>query len=200
MIKAIIVDWGGVLIAEPSAKINEYCADHLGVAIGDFLPARQAHIAEFQKGRISEEVFWGRVCAALGVTSPRVASLWNEAFRQAYEDRPDIIEFLQNLRRRGYKVGLLSTTELPAVKHFESQGYDMFDALIFSCREGVIKPERGIYAVALDRLGVQAKEAVFIDDRQENIQGAEEMGMHGVLFTGYDQLRHDLTNYGIEAI
>ncbi len=60
----------------------------------------------------------------------------------------------------------------------------LFDAVVISYEVQLAKPEPEIYRVALDRLGVPAFDALFVDDRAENIDAARELGLQTLLFTG----------------
>lgn len=66
-----------------------------------------------------------------------------------------------------------------------------------SCYVGLRKPGPPIYKRALDILGVPAERILFIDDRSENVAGAESVGMKGIRFTGADALRGELTSLGV---
>jgi len=136
MIKAIIFDWGGVIIEEPSAMINSYCAKMLGVTVEAFLEIRHEHMPNFQRGHISEELFWQRICNSLGVGLPPVSSLWGDVFKNAYRHQEETIALAKNLKQQGYRLGFLSTTEMPAVEHFYNQRYDFFDAAVFLALKG----------------------------------------------------------------
>jgi len=59
---------------------------------------------------------------------------------------------------------------------------ELFDTLIISAEAGVMKPEAGIYHLALEQARVKAEEAVFVDDVQANIDACEKIGMKGILF------------------
>jgi len=73
----------------------------------------------------------------------------------------------------------------------------MFDVTVFSCAEGTVKPEQKIYEILLNRLEVDASEAVFIDDTQEFINGAQNIGMKTILFENANQVISELTSLGI---
>ena len=79
------------------------------------------------------------------------------------------------MQARDYRIGLLSNTEAPSIRCLDSGRYD-FDALVYSCVEGVSKPEPEIYLLALDRLGTAPGEAVFVDDQKDNIEASAELG------------------------
>ena len=66
------------------------------------------------------------------------------------------------------------------------------DWTFVSCRTGLRKPEPQAYLSAAKSLGVAPAQCVFIDDRQENVRPAEELGMRGILCTTAVNLRRDL--------
>jgi HAD superfamily hydrolase (TIGR01509 family) len=68
----------------------------------------------------------------------------------------------------------------------------MFDVTVFSCAEGTRKPEEGIYDILLKRLDVQSEEVLFIDDNEEYVRGAQQVGINAVLFMDYPQLEQKL--------
>lgn len=67
-----------------------------------------------------------------------------------------------------------------------------FDVAFSSCYVGLRKPEPKMYRRALDILGRPPERVLFIDDRQENVAGAEAAGMKAIRFDGADTLRRDL--------
>ena len=64
----------------------------------------------------------------------------------------------------------------------EKRVENAFDALVISAEVGIMKPEPEIYQLALDKLGVSAREAAFVDDTPLNVEAARALGMHGILF------------------
>ena len=78
------------------------------------------------------------------------------------------------------------------MQYFYQQRYDMFDVLVFSCIEGVKKPGSKIYKLTLEKLGSEAEQSVFIDDKPEYISGAKEVGINTVLFQSLDQVKNEL--------
>ena len=69
-----------------------------------------------------------------------------------------------------------------------------FDQLIWSCELGIAKPDPAIYSLTCEKLGVPLSEALFIDDKQENVGAAEHLGLHALQFLGIPQLRRDLAD------
>jgi putative hydrolase of the HAD superfamily len=66
-----------------------------------------------------------------------------------------------------------------------------------SCYVGLRKPEPAMYGRALDILGGPPERIVFIDDREENVEGGANAGMKAIRFTGAEALRTDLKNLGV---
>ena len=197
-IESVIFDWGGVLIDDPRPGILQFCSEAFAVPLEDYTPVHDSFLDEFHKGKISEERFWRQITAKLGKSMPPARSQWYEAFRSAYVPKQEMFRLASSLHGKGYKTALLSNTELPAVRFFHEQGYNMFDLLVFSCIERVMKPELRIYEITLERLGSKAEQAVFIDDVQEYIRAAEGVGLNTILFQSIDQVKGELTELGVE--
>jgi FMN phosphatase YigB (HAD superfamily) len=195
-IQAILFDWGGVLIENPAPGLMDYCAKALGVPVEDYVRAHKTHGDAFQKGSIPEGVFWQRVCGDLKRPVPGPSSLWGEAFRAVYRPREDVFILARRLHEKGCKTSVLSNTEAPAMKFFLELGYDMFDAVTFSCAEGVFKPQREIYEVAARRLRTAPAQCVLIDDRLDFVEGARHAGMQGIVYSSLEQVERDLAGLG----
>jgi len=86
---------------------------------------------------------------------------------------------------RGYRTALITNSVvewLPWWDRVLPDG-DVFDVVVHSCRVGLRKPDPAIYRLALDRLGVQPAEAMFLDDFEAMADAAREVGMHVVHVT-----------------
>jgi putative hydrolase of the HAD superfamily len=198
-IESVIFDWGGVLIDDPRPGLLRYCANAFGVSQEKYTPVHDSFLDGFQKGLISEEEFWLEISQKLGKSAPEAPSLWFNAFRSAHVPRPKVFSLVSSLHEKGYKTALLSNTERPAVKFFHELGYGMFDVLVFSCEQGVAKPERRIYEITLEKLGSEAPHCVFIDDRRDYVQGAKDAGLNAILFKSVDQTKHELAGLGLSS-
>ena len=85
----------------------------------------------------------------------------------------------------------------PPFRAREAAFFAPFRDVVVSGDEKLVKPDAAIYRLALDRFGLQAAQAVFVDDNAENVAGAEAVGMHALLFTGAGRLRADFTELGL---
>jgi putative hydrolase of the HAD superfamily len=90
----------------------------------------------------------------------------------------DALPFLRELRSRGVKVAIVSNCDENTRPLLAACGVAaLADALILSCEVGAEKPEAAIYRRALDRLGVPAGSALFVDDNAAFCAGAGELGI-----------------------
>ena len=182
MIKTIFFDWGGVLIDNPAGEIVQYCSEQLGVSTELFISVHNKYLDLFQIGKISEDLFWEKICSELNVDLPNTKSLWGEAFQLVYSPKVDMFDLVTNLKNQGLTTSILSNTEMPAYEFFIRQKYEMFDVLIFSCIENVRKPSELLFKIALERTSSKSTESIFIDDRMENIKSAKSIGMHTIFY------------------
>lgn len=197
-IKAIVFDWGGVLMEEPTERMLAYFAKKLEVDLDILRKTIKRHFDIMQSNDRSEKRVWEIVCRELGCEIPEQKSLWLEALERTYLPYSQMRELAKSLRRK-YKTGLLSNTEDAGVKVIKKLGYEEdFDETVYSCEVGLIKPDEKIYQIMLKKLRVKAEEAVFIDDKEINIEGAKKVGMKGLVFLNYQKLIQDLKLLGVE--
>lgn len=201
MIKAVIFDWGGVLIDNPANALLSYCATHLGVTTSQFSEVFHKYNELFDIGKLTEEDLWDKVTADLKVELPKTKSLWGDAFKSVYSPKKGVWDLVRNLKKHyNFKTAILSNTEMPAVAYFQKNNLrEYFDQQIFSCVEGVRKPYPEIYQIALDKLSVKPEEAVFIDDREDYVEGAKIVGLRAILFQNSKQLEEELASHGVRV-
>ena len=107
------------------------------------------------------------------------------------ELRPGILETVQALRKQGLRLAVLSNADIIDIEAWdESPLAPLFDEAIFSCSEGLMKPQPEFYHLALSRLGVPAEEAVFVGDGGDHeLDGAKAVGLTTV-WTEYLQKKN----------
>ncbi|MET9626921.1 HAD-IA family hydrolase [Lentzea sp. NPDC006480] len=101
----------------------------------------------------------------------------------------EMVAYLHELHRAGQRIALLSNIPEDHAQNFERTyaWLDLFEVRGFSCRIGHAKPEAGAFEWCRSRLGDD--DILFVDDKLENVQAAERLGMRGHHFTGIDGLR-----------
>jgi len=72
--------------------------------------------------------------------------------------------------------------------------FQEFEGIVVSGTEKLIKPDKRIYQLLLDRYSIKAEESIFIDDNINNIKAAKELGFYAIHFENPTQLETDLSN------
>ena len=109
------------------------------------------------------------------------------------------IEILKALKQSGYKIFALSNF-IKESYHFVIQKFDffsLFDGQVISWKEKVIKPEREIYHLLLERYNLNTEECIFLDDHSSFLVSAEKLGMHTLLITKNTDLQAELRKLNV---
>lgn len=103
-------------------------------------------------------------------------------------------QWIQSLKDRGLKVYILSNYGKQAFE-INSKKYDflkLVDGMVISYQVEMVKPDPRIYEILLERYDIDRTRAVFIDDRQSNVEGAKAVGLKAILFESYEQATAEL--------
>jgi epoxide hydrolase-like predicted phosphatase len=193
-IRAIIFDLGGVLLRTADFSPREKLANQLGMSRAELeeLIFGGDSGGAVQKGEISLEEYWRTVQERLNYSPDEFKALIEVFFAEDGLDH-ELVDYIRELRR-GYKTALLSNatsdlrTQVAEKWHIE----DAFDIMVISGEVGMIKPEPGIFKLTLEQLGVEAQEAVFVDDMLRNVDGARKAGLNAIQFQSTHQVQDDI--------
>jgi putative hydrolase of the HAD superfamily len=196
--RTVIFDYGEVISLAPSAADRDVITRLAGVAADSepFWRSYSAHRDGLDQGSAGAEAYWQAIAADIGASwdAARVHELWVADFRGWLSINPGIIEVLADLKAGGTRLALLSNAGPDYGSYFRAGPLgDFFAACYVSGELGLLKPQLEIYRHALEDLGISAAEAVFIDNREANVRGAEALGITGHLFTDVTGLRAFLT-------
>lgn len=128
-------------------------------------------------------------------------SAWGDRFGETISDPvPGTHAIVDELERRGLPLFAITNFSADFWRPFrqrEAAFCSRFKGIIVSGEEKMLKPDPAIYYLALDRFGLKPNEALFIDDREINVEGALAVGMHAHLFTTAEDLRKRLEAEGL---
>jgi putative hydrolase of the HAD superfamily len=201
MIRAVIFDFGGVLCLHPDQARITRAAEACGLPIEQFLKDFWRTRRDYDAGRMEPAEYWSGIVPAFQESKlPELirneVELWNR-----YDQR--VFDWIGRLRKAGHRTAILSN--LPRVLGEElrsTPGFlDPFDHVTFSYQLGFIKPEAEIYKDAIRGLGVKAEEAVFLDDRPENVEGGRAVGLCAELYSCWEEFAQSKLpeRYGLPA-
>ena len=204
VMRGLIVDWGGVLTPPVHVAISRWVAasgvdhDHYLSVVRRWVqpePGVDSPVHRLERGEISIEVFERALAEALAQEGSRVEAegLVSQMFADLaiYED--SMTSLVSRARAAGVRTALLSNSW--GNDYDRSDWDDMFDAVVISGEVGMRKPEPGIFALTLERIGLAAGECVFVDDLPHNVSAAVEVGLTGVVHRSFAQTASELEEH-----
>lgn len=196
-IRAIIFDLGGVLLRTADFSPRERLARRLGMnrlELEELVFGGESG-EKAQRGEISVNEHWVNLATQLNCSTQELTLILDEFFAQDQLD-DELMGYIRTLHQ-SYKTALLSNAwddlrQVIAQKwHFE----DAFDTMVISGEVGMTKPDPNIFRLALEKLGVVANEAIFVDDFRRNVEAASLLGMHTVHFQTAEQMRREIEQF-----
>jgi HAD superfamily hydrolase (TIGR01509 family) len=200
MIRTVISDLGRVVLWFDNNIFLRKLADLSGRPAAELKAAVHNDlelIRRFDGGVVTPEGFRVRISEIAGVDVPyrEFFEIYNDIFTQ----NPPAIDVLARAKAAGYKVLLLSNTD-PERFAFVRRRFPeilFFDGYVLSYELKLLKPDPAIYLAAARLAGTDPAECVFIDDMEENVKGAVETGLHGVLYKPETDLAGELRKLGV---
>lgn len=150
----------------------------------------------FATGRMPPKEFHDHVCRLLDeqIAYPDFVNKWCDVFHDLAGARGTLAALSGRV-----PIGLLSDTDPLHWRHV-AEHYQWLAAIerpTLSFEIGVLKPDRRAYLAAAGNVGVEPANCLFIDDLDQNVTGAREAGMQGMLFVGHAELQAELERIGL---
>jgi len=203
-IRAVILDYGEVLCHVPATETIERLASIFQMDPRTFLPIYLETRAPYDRGDLLPGEYWRKFAAQAGV---KIAADTIEQARQLDLElwshiNDAMILWVQQLHAAGFKTAILSNMPADMATHMRENfaWISHFDQQIFSGEVRSVKPEPQIYQHCIEVLGVQPSEALFIDDREVNLEQARAAGIRGICFQSVEQLRKELQALGFTIL
>lgn len=197
MYEAAVFDFGGVVttpIADAFASFDASVGVEPGTVLRLMREARDQAHSDFHRletGEMSEEAFYAalgaKVASAAGgpVEWPSDAGAIRRALLGSLRRNEEMLDAIAAIGRH-HTVGMLTNNVREWSRWREYYPMELFRVVIDSSEVGMRKPDPRIYRLTCERLGVDPQKTVFVDDLEENVEGAAAVGMRGVLFTTTD--------------
>lgn len=183
-LKAIILDYGDVVSLPCDPAILSWMASSFGVPIDRFRQTYGQFRHDYDRGGLDASQYWRNIAEANGVklTDAQIDELRKADVAMWGRLNEPILRWVEELRQAGFKTALLSNMHPDMVEHLKANGEwtKRFDVLTLSSSLGMAKPEPEIFQYCLSKLGVSANQALFIDDRDANIDAALRLGISGI--------------------
>lgn len=195
-LRAVIFDYGMVLSAPPAAEALAQILRITALDESRFHDLYWADRHAFDEGKLTGLEFWRKVGkdAGLQLSAAQIEELADWDARMWSTENPPMLAWQRRLKESGLKTAILSNMGDNIHDHLvrEFEWLANFDALVWSYQLGIAKPDEAIYRYTLKQLGVEMCEALFLDDKQVNVDAARSLGMKAAVFTTVERLRDDL--------
>jgi len=189
-INTVIFDMGGVLLKTENPAPREALAARFGVTrieLEAFIFMSETSLRS-EVGDLSDKDHWETALRHFKQPVNDYMTVYDEYFSGDAIDQ-ELLGFVVSLKS-DYQVGLLSNAWMNARMlldmHFNF--IDVFDVSVFSSEVGIRKPDQAIFKLMLEKMGVKAENAVFIDDMPLNIEGAISASLHAIRYTDTPQI------------
>lgn len=188
MKKLIITDFFGVVGSEDAPLFfRKYMTEELGLEL---------MMRYFRRGDLGE-LTMEEIIDGLSEEFHFPRELMKHEFFEGPEPHKEYIQLLRDLKAEGHPIVVLSNAPDTLVPYL-SKRYgvdDLFTKMYISCNYHLIKPGKEFFELALKDMGYEAKDAIFIDDHEENVLTSEKLGMKGILFRNNEEtlmhIRHE---------
>jgi putative hydrolase of the HAD superfamily len=183
--RAVVFDLFGVLTF-PQQKKPMQELERLAEAQGEiFWEAYWSAREPYDCGDVDAATYWRMVAAKLDseFDDAQVAALVATDVSSWDAPNGQLIEWALSLRSGDIMTAILSNAPKEIRdSYYRHDWLRRFDCKIFSCDVGIAKPDPAIFHHCLNQLSITPEAAIFVDDRQPNIDAAAKTGMETVLF------------------
>lgn len=197
-LRAVIFDYGLVLSGPAVPAARERLLELTGLPAPTFDTHYWKYRWDYDRGTLNGPSYWQSIARDTGISlsDERISAIVEQDVRLWASVNPVMVEWVARVQDAGLKTAILSNmgADLLAYMRQNFRWLDAFDHHTWSCELDMVKPEPAIYTHTLQALGVAPHEALFLDDRTENVEAAHRVGLHALLFTDAPKLARDLEN------
>lgn len=192
-VDGVVFDFGGVISESPMSKWDRtfypYC-ESVGLSRQAVREGFARYRALWDGDMISFAEMYARIFALDGLPPPSEDVLSEirrlDAASWVDELRPDTLELMTTLKRQGKRLGILSNMSSDFYRDFYVPRCEVYrelvDMEVISGLEHMCKPDRRIYALAADRMGLPESRLLFVDDSEANVRAACACGWQSEIY------------------
>jgi putative hydrolase of the HAD superfamily len=203
-VRAVILDYGEVLCFQPEAEALGRMARIFQIEPERFLERYIPTRGPYDQGLLTAEEYWRDFARDAGVEIDasviETLRTWDTGMWSKIN--VEMTAWLEKVHSAGLTTALLSNMQFDMAAHARKNfaWFAHFDHQILSCEVRLIKPDAAIFRHTVERLGVRPQEALFVDDREANVEAAREVGLNAIQFQSVEQLRADLEKTRFEIL
>ena len=197
-IKAVCFDLDGVYFTPESfQRFKKSISNGIDEERLNNVLYKSSEMLSFKRGEITENEYWDFVRRELEI------DLTNEqifrTLQDSYETNSEIVDIVHAVRKKGYKTCICSNNFITRIRELNNK-FDFlkdFDVHVFSYEVGVMKPDQKIFESLVKKSQVRADQIIYSDDSPDKLAGAEELGIHTIVFEDVSSFVTKLKEYQI---
>jgi putative hydrolase of the HAD superfamily len=202
-IKAVLFDYGNVLCLQHYPSDLESMAQCLGADVDRTTSAYWEFRDGFDQGTYHGRDYWSKVAARCGMPVTEKQLLQLIELDNIGWTRPNhvMVEWANRLRSSGIATAIVSNMPQDIREYLHSvEWLPTFNHYSFSCELFSLKPDSKIYEYTLDGMKIHPSNALFLDDREVNVNAAKALGMHGFVFSDHESLQEYLRTVNLPQL
>ncbi len=201
MIKAIIFDFGNVICKFDNniflERISRY-TERSPSELKGLIYQEPGLLGQYETGLISSDEFFGKTVRLCNLKIPK--SEFIRAFTEIFTPIKTTFDLIRRLKP-DYKLALLSDTSEWDFDYGirPTEVFRLFDTVSLSFEVKEKKPGKKIFFDAIDKLGLKPEECIYIDDIEEYVDAANQLGIHAIKYTTHERLVGELRKLNIRV-
>lgn len=187
MIKAVIFDWHGVLDASTFQGFVQRLSELSGLPKTEVEVRLSPFEQQYIVGEMEPTAFWNKLQEVLGLTDYTLTKA--QEYRTSIEKNKGLWEVISSKLKGRYLLAILSDVSQDKVDVIRSEvELALFAVIHFSCEKHLSKKKKEFFLDVVHELNVLPEECLYVDDNEQHIQTANELGFHTYLFGTNDVL------------
>lgn len=199
-LRTIIFDYGLVLSGPPEPAARARLIDISGLSPDIFDAHYWKYRLDYDRGTLNGRTYWQTFARDTGMalTPERIDALIEHDVLMWASVDPVMLAWAARVQASGMKTAVLSNMGEELLAHMRKnfRWLEKFHYLTWSCELNLVKPLAAIYQHTLEKLDVRPEEALFLDDKVENVEGARQVGLNALVFHSPQTLQADLEREG----
>ncbi|MDQ3076186.1 MAG: HAD family phosphatase [bacterium] len=200
MIKAICFDLDGVYFTGAGKQafhkaLVELSGDEEKVI---HVLYKSPEMLQFVTGKLSEDELWlfARNYLNLTLTNKEFETLWIKEYEIDQEVRSVVLK----AKEKGYITCVCSNNNIVRIRALQERFnfLEDFDVKIFSYETGLVKSNKELFQILIDKSGVKPEEIAYSDDKEEVLGGAKELGINAFVYENFEQFLGELKKLGVD--
>jgi putative hydrolase of the HAD superfamily len=202
-IKAVLFDYGNVLCLQHYQSDLDAMARCLGSDPVATTSAYWEYRDGFDRGTYHGREYWTKIANHCGISPTEQQLMQLIELDNIGWTRPNhvMVEWAKRLKSGGISTAIVSNMPQDIREYLRSvEWLPAFDHYSFSCELLSLKPEVKIYEHTLESMNIHPSHALFLDDREVNVNAAKALGMHGFVFSDHDSLQAYLSEANLPPL